>query len=296
MAKTVAVAGVNGLLGKHVLNALQEPAFKSSFNFPIRVLSRSSGSTSTSDIEYHQASDLASYEKALKGVDVLIDLRGAEALASNDLILAAKAAGVTAYVPSEFGDEYEKAGKYAVIFGLKANSVKVAKEQGLQVIKFRTSYFLDIAFGPLLFLDPKAATSDYVGDGSTNITVTSLRNIGQAVASVLTHPFDKIPENVNVAGSQTTPAEAVKLFEKYSGKKVTVNKSTVEGLIKVADDVIASGEVFKELLKFLYVLRVISVTSDAADFKTNNDNEFINPGEKYFKWDKVEDFAAKTFA
>ncbi|ANB11313.1 hypothetical protein AWJ20_4117 [Sugiyamaella lignohabitans] len=298
MSKSVAIVGISGYLGKPVLEALLEPAFRDNFKLPIRAVSRKAAGTSSEDVEYYEASDIASYEKALKGVDVVIDLRGTAALESNDLAIAAKNAGAKVYIPSEFGLDYSQAGPLKPVFQKKADIVNFAEAQGLKVIQFKVGYFIDSTLQPnwdlLAFADLSHDTADYVGDGSQNLSFNSTKNIGQSVAATISLPYEMIPDVVKIAGDNVTPAKFVELYEKHTGKKVTVNSTTKEQIIQQAQDAL-SGKLDNGVPAFFYALRGASVAGDGANFKNNNDNELINPGEKYFKWEKIEDYIRKTY-
>ena len=49
---SIAIIGLNGFIGKHVLNAINSGVFDSKIQFPVKAITRKEGSQSTDKIKY----------------------------------------------------------------------------------------------------------------------------------------------------------------------------------------------------------------------------------------------------
>ncbi len=107
--KSFALVGANGLLGKHILNALITE------NVPFLVLTRKSSDSSSNlpaspnikiaKVDYEDSAEVSAVLKE-NNIDVLISAISTATGAKSQYVLAdsAKAAGVKLFVPSEFGN------------------------------------------------------------------------------------------------------------------------------------------------------------------------------------------------
>ncbi|ANB13439.1 hypothetical protein AWJ20_1730 [Sugiyamaella lignohabitans] len=291
----VAVVGFNGNLGRPIVNALTSHLFRNNFSLPVRVITRDSSKVKedeypASDVKFYEAHDLDTYVKALTGVNAVLDVRAVAALADLSLIEAAKKAGVTLYSPSDYGVDYYKAGEFRTLFKRKLDSAAHAKALGLQVVQFHTGFFLEGALKAvpkLIFVDPTNKTANYPGDGSQEVTFTSLRNIGQAVAGVLSHPFNEIPEQVYIGGDIRSIKETVQTYEQVTEISLQHQSKSVEDFVKVAQDHAAKGTL---LAGFQDVLLALAVSTNSANFSDRVSNKLANPGD-LFEWDTVSKIA-----
>lgn len=133
---TIVLVGVNGAIGKHILNALLSPTFKSLYTLPIRAITRDaakaqanlpSGATQN-DIKFYTAKIATGegFDVAFKGVDVVINVLGI-GVSYNKVSDAALAAKTKVYIPSEFGTDTSLFGAYKPVFQTKIDSLEYAK-------------------------------------------------------------------------------------------------------------------------------------------------------------------------
>jgi hypothetical protein len=283
---SVAIVGVNGLLAKPVISALTNSPFSSHFHHPIRAITRdvSNIKEKLPGADYVQGNDQASYQKALSGVDTVIDLRGRAILSDNTVIESAAAAGVKLYITSEYGPDYVKAGKYAPVFESKHSSSSFARSQGFKVVELKTGYFIEtVAYHvpELLFLDLREAVSD-APEVKIHISMTSLRDVGLSIASIASKNPPDVPEVVRVSGQDATLDDIIAVYEKVSGRNVVRKAKSIAELTELADNALAAPSA----ANVLDIIRTVSVITDAGDFSAKNDNQFVNPG--LFEWQSLE--------
>jgi hypothetical protein len=294
---TVAVIALNGNLANSILSALTGPLFRSHFSLPIRGITRNLSTVkhNLDGVTYIEANELASYQKALDGVDVVIDLRGVAGLPNNDVIEAAANCGVKLYLNSEFGSDYHRCKKYSVAFKRKEDSANFARSKGLKVVEMITGYFIDTtlnSFYNLVFIDPENAICDSPELDKPTISVTSIRDIGLSVASVVSKNPKDLPDHIRLAGDNVTPGHVAAIYEKATGRKVTRKPRKLDDLVKLADQHVAN-QVFR-YPEFFDILRAMTLISDVGDFSKNCDNGFVNPG--LFEWESFEQYAIKQWS
>jgi hypothetical protein len=292
---TVAVVGINGQLGKSVLAALTGSIFSCNFNLPIRAITRniSAVKQKLDGVSYFQASDEPSYEQALMGVDTVIDLRGVDGLAGQDLIEAAANCRVKLYIPSEFCADYALSGNYSPYFRAKADASTRARSKGLKVVEIKTGYWIDVVVNlapSLLFLDPVNAVSD-APSVETPISVTSVKDIGLSIASVVSRDPAQLPDVIRISSDNICLDDVVSVYEKASGRNVRQRRMTVEQVINSANEAIAGRGC--RIGRHLDIIRAVSVCTAASDFMTQNHNDFVNPG--LFAWDSFESHGMKAW-
>jgi len=297
----VAIVGFNGLLGQPIVKALTSSLFRDNYSLPIRIITRDISKapaeySSNSDLKFYEANDLDSYEKAYTGVDAVIDIRALAAVKDRSSVDAAKKASVKIYSTSDYGTDYYNIGHYGAVFQPKADAAAYVKKVGLQLVQFHTGFFTDLALSratAILFIDPVEKVTNYPGDGSIKLTLTSLPDIGRAVAGTLSHPFKDIPEQLYINGDTISHAEIAKIYSKATGITFEHKPNTVEAVTKVADEHITNGT---GLQGFLDILKAVSVGTKGNDFsiKSPATSEFANPG--LFKWESVSDVASRILS
>jgi hypothetical protein len=293
---TVAIIGVNGSLGRSVLTALTGPIFKTKISLPILAITRdlSTVKEKIDHVSYLQANDSESYQRALGGVNAVIDLRPFPALSNTGVIEAAAKAGVTLYITSEFGVDYRLNERYRNLFTLKRDSAALARSKGLKVVEVKVGFFIDEvvdAYGSLIFFDPVNGISDAPQLNQPVISVTSVRDIGLSLASLVFRSPTELPDIVRISGDHVSPRDVISVYEKATGKKATSQPKTVTEIAAIADNAIANGQVLEN---YLDILRAVSVTSEAANLSTDNHNDFVNPG--LFEWEKFDKHGLNSWA
>ncbi|KFY27152.1 hypothetical protein V493_03684 [Pseudogymnoascus sp. VKM F-4281 (FW-2241)] len=221
--KTVVVAGASGNLGPAVLKVLVDSNL-----FSITVLTRPSSnhqfppSVTVLPVDYSSPASLAT---ALSGQDAVIALFGAEhADLQLPLLDAAIAAGVSRFIPSDFGcDTHNELAKGLPVYAKKLEvQVAVAERAAKGLIEYTqviNGPFLDWGFtnGFLAGLGKK--TAKLIDGGDVVISGTTREHIGTALVGVLTHPEETKNRAVYVKNADVTQNEVVEIGKKLVGRE-----------------------------------------------------------------------------
>ncbi|VEU22155.1 DEKNAAC103203 [Brettanomyces naardenensis] len=281
----VAVIGLNGALGRHVLEALTSPTFKSKVASPIIAISRKAPETQRSGVKYVEGSvdDADSLKEAYRGVDVVVDISTTN-VSHEASVDVAVANGVKLYIPSEFGSDYSKS-EFKDAFAAKAQTVQYAKSKGLKTVEIITGFFTEWFIRGAAFtgLDAQKDTFQLHGDGKTPVSTTSLIDVGKVVASIVVKPVAEIPNVVIVQGSSPTFTDIAAYYETVTGKKLErLTPVSAESSIEAARAVLKKGVTgFGDFAK---ILLAVVVSGKGGDFTHKNDDDFVNPGQSLWKW------------
>ncbi|CCO35326.1 Isoflavone reductase homolog [Rhizoctonia solani AG-1 IB] len=229
-AKTVALVGANGFVGKAFAKELLQQ------EFDLRILARNESieSASLQDFKSKGASLHAiSYEdedslvKALQGVDVLVSTVGASALLSAQLplIKAAKAVGVKLFFPSGYGSPFEGSSIPSSLIQSEKKVIKAAQEVGLPFAALNNGTFPDYCLIPPFGYNFAEKKVTIWGDGNANITWTTVHSVGDWLANVLkTVPISRLENRyLLIQGNVATANEVVKLWEQKHNDKLEVD-------------------------------------------------------------------------
>merc|ERR1712137_1130079 len=127
-------------------------------------------------------------KKALAGAKTVVStLSGMEMVAlETNVIKAAKAAGASLFVPSQFGVDFRRWGvEFPFLAGKKA-VLDAAEAEGMPTLCVFTGCFADWIFG--FFCDLENSKVTLVGDGSTKLSFTRRSDIGYVLAKALNDP------------------------------------------------------------------------------------------------------------
>jgi uncharacterized protein YbjT (DUF2867 family) len=292
MSVKVAVVGVNGYLGKPIIAGLTGAEFGSQFT--VRAVSRSEPKQKYPNVEYVVAFDEESYTKAFTGMDAVVDLRAGGVLGDLSPVNAAIKAGIKMYLPSEFGLDYYASGEYMPVFAHKLRTVEVLKKAGIRVTQLQVGFFADTVFGDAqetVFLDLKNGIFEPIQGRDYKFSITSIRDIGLGVASVLSLPVGKVPERVKLQSFALSTKDFAELYEKTTGKKLVPKPISLETVAERGKVGLASG---LHGQGFFDMLRAITATHPATiEFSATNDSALIANGK--FKYDTASDVAARLW-
>lgn len=286
----VAVIGLNGALGKHVLNSLTSSTFINKFTLPIVAITRSipTDIEKNDKIKYVAGSidNKESLLSAYKNIDVVIDIATIN-VSHHASVDAAVENKVKLYIPSEFGSDYNKNpnSEFKPAFSPKIDTINYAKSKGLKTIQIITGFFTEwFVPGPFLTgLDTEKATFQLYGDGKITIATTSLVDVGNVVASVASKSPKDLPEIIRVQGSTPTYLEIADFYEHYTGRKLDKKEPiSIEQTYQNGKDTIKKGITGFE--DFAKILLAIAVSGEGNDFTGHVDNELVNPKQSLWKW------------
>ncbi|KAL5513171.1 hypothetical protein ACEPAH_3569 [Sanghuangporus vaninii] len=230
--QSFAVVGA-GVIGKYIVDALIEKKDAGVIS-SVAVLSRSANThkdlaskgAKVVAVDYNSA---FSIQSALSGVDVVISTIGNDNLEVQDnLVLAAKAAGVKLFVPSEFGFPSDEPS--ADIWGAKyEKKQRLKNELHLPYTAFYTGLYPDFVFArgfsETMGFDFVKGEFKIPGTGSVAISWTHRVDIGRYLAHTLTAlPKDRIEwRTFRMEGERTNYNQIVDDWKKRSGKDVAIS-------------------------------------------------------------------------
>lgn len=232
--KTVTLLGADGRLGPAVLTALVAEHFK------VQILKRQ-GSKSTSEypegvIEIRIPDDFppSALESALKGQDaIVVTIPGSNISLQKKLADAAVKAGVTRFIPADFGSvdsDSQRARDWVPLYIDKYELRQYLQSLAEKNEKFSWTglvcgHFFD--YDPLwLHIDIKGRKADILDDGDIPASACTMATIGKATAKILEKASDERTKNktLYIQSFCATQREIIKSFEKATGEKFELTK------------------------------------------------------------------------
>ncbi|KAG8882833.1 hypothetical protein FRB97_007657 [Tulasnella sp. 331] len=295
---TIAIVGATGYLGPSVAKAflnLHPETFSR-----VVILTRNPKSDSAKALEVLGADLLQVngpiHAGALKGVDVLVNVlgTGVPVEESDALFKEAAASGVKVYFPSEYGIDHRDGPQNHIWFYEKERHSTAARNEApgqLKVIKLYIGMFTEIVFAPFFGLDNENGVYTSLGAGASDkkVSITSTADVGAAVArlSILAVADSKsVPDQVRISGDNKSFKELAEVVGQATGKTIKV----VEEPAEETND--KDGEDLPALARLLR----LNFAHGSVDFSKENDNELVNPGQKYWTWKTTEVYARDVLA
>ncbi|KAI9019648.1 hypothetical protein DFJ74DRAFT_769347 [Hyaloraphidium curvatum] len=181
-------------------------------------------------VDYADEDGLA---KILEGVETVVSVvavkdPSAIADAESALIRAAARAGVTWFLPSQYGADQENTPreKWSPIQQRKNANKELVEKLGMKWTLVVTGMFMDVLWSPLLGWDTSkdpATTTVIKGDGK--LAAVALEDVGEFVASLVTDKDiagQAANRSVRIIGDRFPVAHIAECFEKATGRKVAV--------------------------------------------------------------------------
>lgn len=291
---SIAVIGLNGFLGKPVVDAIESGKFDDKIQFPIKAVTRKE-KPSTSKIEYVVAQlddeHIDDVAAKLKGTDVIIELVAPNPQLFLTLEKVAAKVQPKLYIPSQFGVDILQIDAYARGFlAIKTEHSTKLRESGLKVVDFVTGFFAEP--GAFLYeivgvagIDPATKTITQRGSPDSKISITKLPDIGYSLVSLLTQDPATLPDTVRISSQVITLQDVIDKYEANHDVKLSVVKTiSKEDTLKDFQDRLAAGFNFADF--FFYLQAVATQGLDKGVLFSEVHNELVNPGESLFKWGK----------
>ncbi|KAG0126425.1 hypothetical protein HOY82DRAFT_615064 [Tuber indicum] len=281
----VAIAGLNGTLGKWTLEALLSPQFIDRFQLPIRVLTRSLTNFGGSPYISHQAQYLyADYDdpdaldEALKDVDVVINLLGMFPGSWVQLGDAACRIGAKLYIPSEFGPDHRYF-DYQSPFAQKQTQSDRAREVGIKSVQIFCGIFMEYAIphGRHLGIDLAGRRITAVvraGRPEPRVSFTSIRDVAMTIAFVASKPPSSLPNAIRIAGDTWTLRQLGECYQGLTSDEVDV---TTIDYTAFRARVLQGGH---QNINSHYQL---AAGAGLLDYSTDNDNEWVSEGRRHWR-------------
>lgn len=291
---SIAIIGLNGFIGKHVLNAINSGVFDSKIQFPVKAITRKEGSQSTDKIKYivspETSPDDANLIDSLKGVDAIVELTGPNPELFSKIEKIVEKVKPKLFIPSQFGTDIGQVDTYAPGFlALKTQHSQAVRKLGIKVVDIITAFFAV----PGSFLYEQAGGVgitekgvNLIGDIDQKFHVSKLEDVGNVVLAVATHqPYSDLPDTIHVASEVITVKDVIDRYEKSKGIKLDIisKKSAEEGKKEFVDKLNAG---FNPNDFVFYLQVIVAQGLDKGLYFSKLDNELFNPNESLWKWGK----------
>ncbi|KAJ5546901.1 hypothetical protein N7494_004486 [Penicillium frequentans] len=254
---TVAVAGGGGGIGLEIVRAILVTK-----KHDLIVLSRSKQPSLTTqgvDVRIVDYKSVEQLKNALEGVHTVISCIAAygddSTAAELSLLEAAKIAGATRFVPSEWNSACND---IVDLYAGKELVWKAVQSSGLQYTRFVNGLWMNVwgpgcirdedeALGaykdrPAFSIDLKAGTAIIPGDMSQEIVVTRTQDVGRFVAATLDLPTWEAESRIS--GDRLSLGEVVQLARDICGREIRTTQMSVEELEAILAGSLEIGERF----------------------------------------------------
>ncbi|KAJ9608260.1 hypothetical protein H2200_007248 [Cladophialophora chaetospira] len=287
MTVKVALAGATGNVGLPILRALLAA------KHDVVVLSRK-GSNNTSklpkssnitvkEVDYTSVSELTS---ALEGVKVVISTLATESIGQqNPLIDAAVAAGVSRFLPSEFGsDTVNPFVSKLPVFKFKVATQDYLKEKAKENSSFSYTFlitgpFFDWGLEHGFILNPKNHSGTRFNGGDVKFSATTLKSIGDAVAGVVAHLDETKNRAVYVYDKTTTQNQLIAYAKEKDGKEWDApEKSTKDLYDESLKGLQSGGDIGKAMVGFI-LSGIFGGEETGGSFEGRDDNKLLGVKE-----------------
>ncbi|PYH46050.1 aromatic alcohol reductase [Aspergillus saccharolyticus JOP 1030-1] len=228
----VAIAGASGNLGPSIVQELLAAGLE------VTALTRQDSNKTfdervkVSAVDYDSPESLQS---ALQGQDVVVDARAIVPSESTiRLIDAAIAAGVTRFIPSEFGtDTLNPRSAELPVFANKVASrqylEQVAQSSPLSYSLLFTGPFLDFGLRTGFLVNLAGPVAELYGGGDRRVSSTTLQGIGRAVVGIVRNLEATKNAALYISEADVTQKQLIEL----SGKKLETKVVATEELERI---------------------------------------------------------------
>ena len=232
-----------GRVGKHLLDALTDPEYCSSARSPqvktfllVRPASLAD-SSKRAVIDQHTAKGVTVIEGDLShgaaaltpllqshGIKTVVSVVSGNYDTQLALIEAAKAAGVTHFIPSDFGTDYDNVPNNSVFYDMIAQPKlaihEAVRKSGLEWTLIANGWFAEILYGmSAMGVDSKARTVAAPVSFDTLTTLTALADVGRLTAAAIVDPNTRNKQLY--FGQQYSYDQIAQALEKATGDTVT---------------------------------------------------------------------------
>ena len=294
---SITIIGLNGFLGKPVLEAINSGIFDDKINFPIKAITRKEPETKNDKIEYvvseiNEESIKSTLSQKLSGTDVIIELIGPNPEAFANIENLVDAIKPKLFIPSQFGTDIPKVDEYAPGFlGIKTQHSENVRKSGVKVVDIITSLFA--VPGAFLYewvgstgINAEDRTVKLIGDINQQFDISKLEDVGKAVLSIATNPNPReLPDTIRIGSDRITVKDVIDRYSKdHNVELKVVSEQSAEDAKKEFTESLKAGF---DGEKFLWYLQVIAAQGlDKGLLSSKLDNELVNPGESLWKWGK----------
>src|SRR6476469_768293 len=238
----ILVAGATGVLGSEIARRLLtrgaevRAMVRSTSNADaVAALKKAGAAIVVADLKEPASLDAAcrGVSAVISGVTAITTAKPGDSLASTDgagnanLADAARRAGVKKFVFVSFDSRYVPESPLAEA---KQDAERHIMESGLDYTILHLSLFCEGWLGPMLFADPVACTARIYGDGDRKMRYITVGDVAELAIQSLENPAARRAVIPFGGPEEITQREAVRLFEKATGKKFAVTELPEESL------------------------------------------------------------------
>jgi hypothetical protein len=206
-------------------------------------------------------SSVASLTEALEGQDALVSTVANAALEGQNLLVdAAVAAGVSRFLPSEFGSNHDNPKVAALpVFGYKVATANYSKQKAAENPSFSYTFvctggILEVGLEMNVLIDTQSGKPRIFDSGDQLWSATTLSAVGQSVVSILNHPEETKNKAVypqSIAISQNKLLDLVKKLA--PGKTQEPQYVSTQDVFNDSNAKLAQGD-YSESTMFGYIL------------------------------------------
>ncbi|KAH8808681.1 hypothetical protein F5884DRAFT_673941, partial [Xylogone sp. PMI_703] len=163
---------------------------------------------------------------ALQGQDTAVSLLSRYAIESQPLIIdAAIEAGVSRFIPSDFGIDNRAVGDHKLRYQIQRKiktqdylSEKASQHQGFSWTGLGVGLLFDYGMKHLIGADVEARTMAIIDSGDELFQATNIGLVGAAVVSILQHPAVTANRYLSIASFNTTQNEILRVLESLTNR------------------------------------------------------------------------------
>lgn len=180
-------------------------------------------------------------ETSLAGAKTVVSAFGGNDLVQLETatIQAAKKAGATLYVPSQFGVDTRRWNMSFPFLKGKSQVLQVAEMEGLPTLSVFVGMFSDFIFGFLA--DPANAKGRIVGDGNAKLSFTRRSDIGYVLAKALADPEFAQGGTLSMEGDNKSWKEGLEILEKVMAKEVEIETIDPQNALQQEQELLKKG-------------------------------------------------------
>lgn len=284
MAVKVAVAGGTGNLGPAIVNALLDA------NYHVTVLTRKNSNNisklpkhsnlSVAEVDYSSVSSLT---EALQGHKIVVSTVGSELLGGqNPLIDAAVAAGVTRFLPSEFGSNTSNPKSAQLpVFKFKVDTqnylkAKVAENPNFSYTLVTNGPFFDWGLKVGFIANPAKHAATVYNGGDVPFSATNLDTIGKGVVGVIEHLDQTKNRTVYIQDTLITQNQLIKYAKEKDGVEWDITHKNTKQVYEESLAELAKGANANIGAAFIgFIFTSVFEEGYGGNFSAHLDNELL---------------------
>ncbi|KAJ9650783.1 hypothetical protein H2198_009920 [Neophaeococcomyces mojaviensis] len=281
----VALVGATGNLGPAILDQLTKTPFiitvLTRVGSGAKVVLPSVGNVTVEEVDYDSPAALVA---ALKNVDVVISTLGFQSLfeTQKKLIDASIDAGVTRFIPSEFGNDSANPNvRKLPVFAEKVKTQdyllqKVSEHPSFSYTFVYNNSFFDWQLKIGFMVNLKEHTATLYDGGDVPFSATRLSTIGKALVAVASHLEGTKNRHLYVHDTAVTQNKLIALAKAVDGKQWTTTTVSTADVEQNAHKLLESGSQ-KDLLNASlgFIARACWGSGYGGDFTTKLNNDIL---------------------